>query len=246
MEHTAGRAITIYLSIAIMNHKQSLDFAQRFLDTYDAIPVTGFSLLARFQKHRHFKYLPNDDITPLHQPCPLLETSIPCRLPEGTTGGYGHVSTIGRKQVRFADILTEVMVDLTKSPEDCRVGAPRFSQPHPTFPKKSKAKTKRSSLSFFFGNITIWGPCAQAKVFSDDFKKKFQVVGLVETHLTPANEPDLIARAAVQGYQASSNCAQQYDNSSGNHGGEAILTAKSTYSIPIDCNIMEASVSVNS
>ena len=56
----------------------------------------------------------------------------------------------------------------------------------------------------------------------------------------------MIARSAVQGFQAISNSAQQYDHSSGNHGGEALLTAKTTFSIPIDATIMEASVSVNS
>ena len=56
----------------------------------------------------------------------------------------------------------------------------------------------------------------------------------------------MIARASVQGFQAISNVAKQYDHTKGNHGGEALLTAKSTFSIPIDPMIMEASVSVNS
>ena len=110
------------------------------------------------------------------------------------------------KLVSFADVVTEIMVDLTKSPQDSMVGNPRYSQPIPTNPTTSKQK--KTSLSFFFSNITIWGHQAQSFVFSDDFKQKFQVVGLVETHLTPANEPDMIARSSVQGYEAVSNVSK--------------------------------------
>ena len=64
--------------------------------------------------------------------------------------------------------------------------------------------------------------------------------------MSPLNEPGLIARASVQAFQAVSNVAQKYDHTAGNHGGEAIMIAQSTFSIPIDPVIMETSVSTNS
>ena len=82
-------------------------------------------------------------------------------------------------------------------------------------------------------------------MFSDEFKQKFQIVGLVETHLDPTNEPDMISRRMKMGYDAASNPAQKYSLSTGNHGGEAILTTKYTYSIPIAPIVLASSVSVN-
>jgi len=47
------------------------------------------------------------------------------------------------------------------------------------------------------------------------------------------------------GFNAFANPAMKYAASLGNHGGEVILTAKHTYSVPIDPIILEASESAN-
>ena len=167
-EQTAGKAIILYLSMSILNHVQCIEFVQRFLDTYDALPVSGFSLLQRFQKHRHFAYLPMHknikNISTRFQPDPIVESlSIPCS--KFVTGGYGPNSTIGQRHVSFADVVTEIMVVLSKSPKDCMVGAPRFSQTHPNNRAVTKTRENRLALSFFFGNISIWGALPQANFF---------------------------------------------------------------------------------
>lgn len=102
-----------------------------------------------------------------------------------------------------------------------------------------------SSLNSFFSNITTWGPSARSVIFSDEYKEKYQVIGVVETHTTTESNADFIAQANGQGFSIESNVAMKYGDSLGNHGGEAILASKFTYSIPIDAEILEASSSIN-
>ena len=59
MEHEAGHVITVYLSMAILNHQQSIEFATKFLDTVDPSPLSGLALVHRFQQMRQFSYLPH-------------------------------------------------------------------------------------------------------------------------------------------------------------------------------------------
>ena len=79
----------------------------------------------------------------------------------------------------------------------------------------------------------------EVEILANEFKDKYQVVGLVETHVLQARDPDLHARAIAQGFVSSSNPAMKYVDSEGNHGGEMILAAKHTYSMPIDSTILD-------
>ena len=50
IEHTAGQMVTIYLAVAILNHHHSIEYATKFLDTFDvAPPVTGLQRFEKFQ-----------------------------------------------------------------------------------------------------------------------------------------------------------------------------------------------------
>ena len=86
---------------------------------------------------------------------------------------------------------------------------------------------------------------AQSFVYTDDFKNRYQVIGLVETHYGHERLPDLQARATAMGFNSVANPAMNYVLTQGNHGGEAILTAKHTFSLPIDPIILEAAQTAN-
>ena len=75
--------------------------------------------------------------------------------------------------------------------------------------------------------------------FSEQFQQKFQVIGVVETHVLSPKIPDMQARCAAQGFNVHVNPAMQYTHTVGNHGGEAILTSKHMYAVPIDESFFE-------
>ena len=73
----------------------------------------------------------------------------------------------------------------------------------------------------------------------------YDVIGLVETHVGVDRVPDVHARAIAQGYNACTNPAMKFRDSLGNHGGELLLTARHTFSIPIDNIILENARNAN-
>ena len=58
-------------------------------------------------------------------------------------------------------------------------------------------------------------------------------------------DPDLHARASSQGYDSASNPAMVYSNTNGNHGGEMILAAKHTFSLPVEDTMLQMARSSN-
>jgi hypothetical protein len=52
-------------------------------------------------------------------------------------------------------------------------------------------------------------------------------------------------RASSQGFDAQLNHAMKHPDSAGNHGGEAMLTSKSTFSIPIDPTVLKNASDIN-
>ena len=82
-------------------------------------------------------------------------------------------------------------------------------------------------------------------MFSDEFKAHYQVCGLVETHTTISSTSDMCARSDAQGFDAHANPAMNYQNSTGNHGGEVIFTSKNTFSIPIDPSVLDSAKNEN-
>jgi len=102
-----------------------------------------------------------------------------------------------------------------------------------------------NKFNFFFSNVSVWGPTAQSEIFSDIFKSQYQVIGIVETHNDIQKDIDMNARANSQGFNISTNHAMQYDHTLGNHGGEAILASKPTFSLPPDADVMETARNVN-
>ena len=70
-------------------------------------------------------------------------------------------------------------------------------------------------------------------------------MGFVETHVPICRDPDLYARASSQGYDSVSNVAMNYSSTTGTHGGEMILTAKCTHSMPLEDVILQAAKNAN-
>ena len=117
--------------------------------------------------------------------------------------------------------------------------AGRMDNVPPTQVSSDPQVKKRNFLNMFFSNITWWGLQAKSEIFSDEFKSKFQVVGVVETHTNVESNTDMKAQASAQGFSVDANVAMQYSNTMGNHGGEAVFAFKFTYSIPIEPEIIE-------
>ena len=82
-------------------------------------------------------------------------------------------------------------------------------------------------------------------VYEEQFKAKYKLVGLVETHVEHPRDLDLRARAPAQGFDSYSNPAMKYSSTKGTHGGEVILTPKFTYSEPIEQIILETANNPN-
>ena len=79
----------------------------------------------------------------------------------------------------------------------------------------------------------------------ETFKAKYHVVGLVEPHVPCGADPDLHAWASAQGYDSASNPAMVYANTNGNQGGEMILAAKHTFSLPVEDTILQMARNAN-
>ena len=109
----------------------------------------------------------------------------------------------------------------------------------------SPGKPVREKISMFFANITTWGPLVQNWIFSADVLNKYDVYGLVETHVTKAGDYDMCARARSHGLSVVSAPAMQYKDSPGSHGGETIFTAKHTFSVPLDDQLIEMASGCN-
>ena len=103
------------------------------------------------------------------------------------------------KTVSFALSVTKVLFD-GSLPPDAGLVKTHFNLPVEKLPKEN-------TTTYFFSNITDWGPLAKSFVFSDAFKQDFQVCGLVETHTTFDSDADLVAQASAQGFTAHTNCA---------------------------------------
>ena len=71
------------------------------------------------------------------------------------------------------------------------------------------------------------------------------MVGVVETHATIEKVPDLVSRSIAQGFTVHANPAMKYACTAGSHGGEAILTSKHMYAVPIENSIFESVSNVN-
>ena len=142
------------------------------------------------------------------------------------------------KSVSFAPFYASVNLDLSKIGFDGQFGSEVFLL-------ETCIKSKMKRLNFFFGNITKWGPQAQSEFFSEECKLRYQVCGLVETHNNDGANADMRARASSQGFDAQLNHAMKHPDSAGNHGGEAMLTSKSTFSLPIDPTVLQNASDIN-
>ena len=86
----------------------------------------------------------------------------------------------------------------------------------------------------FFRNITKRGSLAKSWVFSANFKQRYDIMNLVETHVSQGALSDFRAIASREHLDTFCTSVSQSPLSiSGNHGGEAILANKSLYCMPI-------------
>ena len=106
-------------------------------------------------------------------------------------------------------------------------------------------KTMITYFNVFFANITMWGPTAQNYFFTEEFLNKYQIVGLAETHTQPLQDVDLQAKWRAHGFTPQTNPAMKYHDTGGSHGGEAVLTAKHIYAMPLHPDVVSASLSGN-
>ena len=186
---------------------------------------TGIQLLQRFQSTRSFNFLPLPKVTPF----PIAKTKKVTFAIQSAFRQIGNAQGTPESQpcspsaagVERDPCVPEVVHDINIQ----------------TFSPKKAARVLEYKI--FFANITTWGPLAQNFIFTEDFISTYQIAGLVETHALQANDLDLQAKCRAHGFNPVTNPAMQYPDTTGSHGGEAMLVAKHLHAIPINQDIME-------
>ncbi|CAK0876322.1 unnamed protein product [Prorocentrum cordatum] len=97
------------------------------------------------------------------------------------------------------------------------------ADPSPAYQDEGPTKPPLSDHSLFFSNITQWGP--QSEKWLAGPGKQYQMVALVETHISPGKAPPIYDKLAADGWRISSTTATPTSRSDGgNTGGEIILS----------------------
>ncbi|CAK0811185.1 unnamed protein product [Prorocentrum cordatum] len=97
------------------------------------------------------------------------------------------------------------------------------ADPSPAYQGEGPTKPPLSDHSLFFSNITQWGP--QSEKWLAGPGTQYQMVALVETHISPGKAPPIYDKLAADGWGISSTTATPTSRSDGgNTGGEIILS----------------------
>ncbi|CAK0890239.1 unnamed protein product, partial [Prorocentrum cordatum] len=113
-------------------------------------------------------------------------------------------------------------IDSTAVKGPWKPSSPR-PDPRPVYQDEGPTNPTPSDHSLFFSNITQWGP--QSEKWLAGPGKQYQMVALVETHISHGKAPLIYDKLAADGWRISSTTATPTSRSDGgNTGGEIILS----------------------
>ncbi|CAK0901823.1 unnamed protein product, partial [Prorocentrum cordatum] len=113
-------------------------------------------------------------------------------------------------------------IDSTSVKGPWKPSSPR-PDPIPVYQDDGPTSPTPSDHSLFFSNITQWGP--QSEKWLAGPGKQYQMVALVETHISHGKAPLIYDKLAADGWRVSSTTATPTSRSDGgNTGGEIILS----------------------